>query len=381
MSEINCYVCKNETAPGDSFKCEGPCGRRMHAKCVSVSKTVLKTYFELDNLFYMCDGCISGSMKAINNKLDKIMSLIAIYDERVMRYEANMNDLKESVSELKVCVNNKNDTVTDALSRINEQCTTKSKPCFADKVKQNEPVILVVPKQKQTTRVTQKAVMDLMDPSEIPVESMRNAGKGTVVLEGRSKKDLEFIQKYATEKLGATYEVKLSELKKPRILISGMSEKFSGEEIIRKLKVQNEVIRDADLRVVSTFGRNTFNAVIEIDSDGFDKVMSGDRKKLNIGWSCCHVKEFVSLLKCYKCQGFSHIAKDCTKARACRKCAGEHDVADCKSEVIKCTNCFSANTKLGLNLQTDHIAGSAMCKVTERQMNISRKRVQYKVKE
>ncbi len=38
MSEIDCYICKSETASGDSFKCEGPCARRMHAKCVSVNK-------------------------------------------------------------------------------------------------------------------------------------------------------------------------------------------------------------------------------------------------------------------------------------------------------------------------------------------------------
>lgn len=45
QSEIDCYVCNNETAMGDSFKCEGACGRRMHAKCVGVNKTVLKSLY------------------------------------------------------------------------------------------------------------------------------------------------------------------------------------------------------------------------------------------------------------------------------------------------------------------------------------------------
>lgn len=198
-------------------------------------------------------------MKAFNTKLDKIMSFITIYDERVTRYETNMSELKESVGELKASVKNKNDTVTDALSKINkQQCTPKENSSYADKVKQNEPVILVVSKQNQTAQVTQKAIMDLMDPSEIPVENMRNTAKSTVVLEGRSKEDLEVIQKYATEKMGAAYEVKLSEMKKPKILISGISEKLTNDENIIKLKRQNKLIQDADLRVVSTFGKNIY---------------------------------------------------------------------------------------------------------------------------
>lgn len=380
MSEIDCYICKSETASGDSFKCEGPCARRMHAKCVSMSKTVLKTYIEMDNLFYMCDSCINGSMKAINTKLDKIMSVIAIYDERVSRYETNMIELKDCVGELKACVNNKNETVTDALNMLNK-CAPTVRTSYADKVKVNEPVVLVVPKQTQSTEVTQKAVRELMDPSEIPVDNMRNAGKGTVVLEGRSKTDLNIIQKYAAEKLGATYEVKLSELKKPKILISGMTEKYTNEEIISKLKAQNTVLQDTDFRIVSTFGKTTFSAVLEMDTKGFKKVMSIERKKVNIGWSSCSVKEYIDLMICYKCQGFHHKAKECTKKIACKKCSGEHNLRECTSKVIRCTNCFNANEKLNLKLNVNHMSGSDKCKVTERQLSIRRRRVQYNASE
>lgn len=379
MSDIDCYICKSETALGDSFKCEGSCARRMHARCVGMNKTAYKAYIDLDNLFYMCESC--GSIKAINAKLDKIMNLIAIYDERVSRYEMNMIELKESLRDLKLCVNNKNESVTDALNVMNKQCAPTKKSSYADKVRCNEPVILVVPKQTQSTEATQKAVKELMDPSEFPVDNMRNAGKGTVVLEGRSKTDLDIIQKYAAEKLGETYEVKLSELKKPKILISGMTEKLSNEEITSKLKAQNTILQDASFRVVSTFGKNTFSAVIEIDTKEFNEIMSSDRKKLNIGWSCCSVKEYVDLMICYKCQGFHHKAKECTRKVACKKCSGEHNLSECKSKVIKCTNCFNANEKLNLKLNVNHMAGAETCKVTQRHMNIRRKRVQYNVPE
>lgn len=327
MSEIDCYVCKSETALGDSFKCAGICNRRMHAKCVSMNKTVLKAYMELDNLFYMCNECVNGSMKAINTKLDKIMSVITIYDERVTRYENDMTVLKDSVNELKMCVN-KNTDETDAC-KVNTQCIPLRKSNYADKVKQNAPVILVVPKQNQTVQVTQKAVMD---PTEIPIDNMRNAANGTIVLEGRNKEDLDTIRKYAEEKLGSTYEVKLSELRKPKIIVCGMNVKMTDEEIVTKLKRQNEVLKDAEMKVISIFGKQTLNAVIEIDSGAFNTIMTGECKKLNIGWSRCIVKEYINVLSCFKCQGFNHKAKDCTKQRACKKCAGEHDVKECKSK-------------------------------------------------
>lgn len=376
MSEIECYVCENETVDGDSLNCGGVYNRRMHAKCVGINKTVLKAYMELDNLFYMCNECINNSMRAINSKLGKIMSVITIYDERVTRYEKDMIVLKDGVDELKMCVNKNNDE-TVAMSKMNTQCIPVKERTYAEKVKQNDPVILVVPKQDQTVQVTQKDVMNLMDPTEIPIGKMRNATKGTNVFEGRNKEDLDTIRRYAEEKLGSSYDVKLSELRKPKIIVSGLSEKMSDEEIVTKLKKQNEVIQDSELRVVSIFGKHKLNVVIEIDSDSFNKIMTGECKKLNIGWSSCMVKEYVNVLNCFKCQGFNHKAKDCTKTRACKKCAGEHDVSECRSKVTRCTNCIQANQKLNLNLHTNHVARSEKCKVMERRINFSKKRIEF----
>lgn len=220
--------------------------------------------------------------------------------------------------------------------------------------------------------------MELMDPTEIPIENMRNATKGTIVLEGRNRDDLNVIQKYAAEKLGNKYDVKLSELRKPKIIISGMNEKLSDDDIVTKIKRQNKPMEDAEMSVVSVFGKSTFSAVIEIDCESFNKIMSSERKKLNVGWSSCIVKEYVSVLSCYKCQGFNHKASDCKNERACKKCSGKHDVSQCKSKVMKCTNCVQANKKLNLNLKTNHVASSKGCKVMERKVNFNKKRVQYK---
>ncbi|CAD6210656.1 GSCOCG00012789001-RA-CDS, partial [Cotesia congregata] len=47
----------------------------------------------------------------------------------------------------------------------------------------------------------------------------------------------------------------------------------------------------------------------------------------------------VSILRCYKCCGYHHFAKDCQSEAVCRKCAGKHKEEECKSNLKKCVNC------------------------------------------
>lgn len=69
----DCYICESETTPSDSIKCEGVCGKNMHAKCGGISKSLLEGYCELDSMYYICDKCIGFSMI--------VMSIFYIYDE------------------------------------------------------------------------------------------------------------------------------------------------------------------------------------------------------------------------------------------------------------------------------------------------------------
>lgn len=47
-----------------------------------------------------------------------------------------------------------------------------------------------------------------------------------------------------------------------------------------------------------------------------------------------------SVTRCYKCQAFGHIAKNCFRADVCANCAGEHNTANCGFQNLhKCANC------------------------------------------
>ena len=45
--------------------------------------------------------------------------------------------------------------------------------------------------------------------------------------------------------------------------------------------------------------------------------------------------------QCHNCQGFGHLAHDCTGPIKCSKCAGNHSIRDqvCLAQTIKCANC------------------------------------------
>jgi len=41
----------------------------------------------------------------------------------------------------------------------------------------------------------------------------------------------------------------------------------------------------------------------------------------------------------FRCQGFGHIARECTVGTKCPYCAGPHDQSACQATSFKCVNC------------------------------------------
>lgn len=69
--------------------------------------------------------------------------------------------------------------------------------------------------------------------------------------------------------------------------------------------------------------------------------------KIFIDWVACRVKDFISVSRCFKCQGLGHISKSCTKEQSiCAHCAVVgHDIKTCpkKKEAPTCANCKNQN--------------------------------------
>lgn len=82
----NCARCSDKIKDVEFFKCDGGCGKLYHVSCAGVTKAFHKLFAEIDYFMFMCSSCRNCSLKAANDKLNKVMSTIAINDERINRF-------------------------------------------------------------------------------------------------------------------------------------------------------------------------------------------------------------------------------------------------------------------------------------------------------
>lgn len=376
----DCYICENETTPTDSIKCEGVCGKSMHAKCAGISKTVLKGYTELDNLYYICDKCVGSSLIAINKKIDKVMSIFHIYDERVTRYERDMKVLLDSVLELKNNIESILVEKTEIANERNfEKCVNESEVTkkVVKKNNKSDAVILIKPKNNQNVEKTENDVKTNIDPKNLKFNKICKGPKGGIAIvcdKGDSSKQIE---KIAKEKLSDEYNVRYKTVRS-KIKVIGIDKYLSSEEILSAIRNQNEFLEGSDIKIIHSYEvkkKNLISAIIEMDSEAAKECLRIGN--LNIMWSKCRVYKHINLYSCYKCLGFNHKANECKNDKSCRRCAGNHDVKQCDSVEIICVNCKNANKNLGLKINVNHKVNSKQCTVynkkvqaTQNQFNI-----------
>lgn len=242
-------------------------------------------------------------------------------------------------------------------------------------------VVIVKPKDdSQSSSKTKEVLKEKVNPIESQVSGIRKAAKGAVIIECSNKKVSENLKTAVASSLGDSYEVKLPAKKKPKFKLCGMSEKFTEEQMINYLIKQNECLKnESELKVLKTiekidkFKNKNYEAIVETDTESFARIMNVD--KVFINWDSCKVFEYVSLVRCFKCLGFNHFSKECTRDLACKFCGGKHDSKACNVQNYKCINCMYYVNELKMQLDINHHAFSNECKVLQRKYEEQRKKI------
>lgn len=120
---------------------------------------------------------------------------------------------------------------------------------------------------------------------------------------------------------------------RPRITIFDVPRSVTPDQCLSYLKTQN--FPDAPAFGADAWGAfshefggrgaATRNVVLRVDPKIRDLILSKGR--IYIEWSCCRVKDYVGVTRCWQCQDYGHIKKDCRRVGVCRHCAEEGHIA------------------------------------------------------
>ncbi|KAF6210287.1 hypothetical protein GE061_013391 [Apolygus lucorum] len=94
--------------------------------------------------------------------------------------------------------------------------------------------------------------------------------------------------------------------------------------------------------------------------------------RVYISLDTCPISDFTEVTRCFRCQGYGHIAAKCLNEESCARCAGSHDSRTCplanlppniSPEPKKCANCKQ------INLDYNHPVDSPNCPVYKRALD------------
>ncbi len=263
---------------------------------------------------------------------------------------------------------------------------------------QTKHVVIIKPKDSTIkSNTTERMAKDVISKNRsIVVKNAKRISKGGIVLECESEKDcknaVEMILKQ-TEALTAEEGIK----RDPKLVIYGIPDTIEEKDIICELVNNNIEIKqylnakktsdlNEEIQIKFKFRqriqRNNNNWVFSLSPDLFKTINS--MKSILIGWKSCHFKEYLSIIRCFKCNEFGHKgygeASSCTNEICCGHCGKNHASIECKTSESQafCVNCDKYNKKTNTNrYETNHSSFSNDCQSLKRIQNLIKSKTNY----
>lgn len=216
------------------------------------------------------------------------------------------------------------------------------------------------PKINQDTKTTRKEILDNIRPSDmnIKINGIKENKNGTVIISCEGEEDATTLEAKIKEKLVTNYEIRKSLLRDPRIKIVGIIENYNEEDLEKEIKQHNSFLKDniKILHIKRNNNRNNSTAYAEINPSSYEELMHYGR--LRTEWQYCRVFEDFNVNRCYKCNGYNHVAKNCKNEIICSKCARTgHTDKECENEHDqRCINCIKENKNYKKSYETNHTA-------------------------
>lgn len=387
-------------------KCEGPYEQfPIEVEKVEMKKSIISGNKDKQGSINTANSSLNmlGNMSkaSIDNKIDGIVNMLKeMRDIMVCKNEIKklikeilyeeLNDLKREIAVLKENVGENSIKSVDKIQKSYAETVS-------DKKKEN--VVIIKPKKQQASETTKQQVKEKVDITNmaIGISKFKKGGNGSIILGCESTGEMDKLKESMQVKLGDDYKIIEPRKIKPRIKIInvGMDEMEMEDEnlvdMIKRQNIDNEMNDGFYIKLVKRIvrknkidtmqpnkGKRSDGALIlEVDEVTYNVLLN--KKKVNVGWNKCIVLEYFNVKRCFKCWGFRHMAKDCTRQDTCHKCAGNHLSNICTAEISKCVNCFHKNKTYNMQMDTKHDALSAECPTFKRVLEEVKKKTSWDV--
>lgn len=272
------------------------------------------------------------------------------------------SDIKKSVQELRNLFRKQQDLIREA---------TKEKPKSWSQVVAGEPglqiqkpkakhVVVIIPTAETTSNELGKKIKSKVNTTElnIQINNVRNISKNGILVECNNSNDCEKLKKKINDELVNVARASIPEKRNPRMIIYNLEHLIEEEEFIRQLIEKNpeliaeseEVKDEIKFKFFTNVKNNTKHGVIECTPRIRNVIIK--TRNIYTEWSRHNVADFISIIQCYNCFKFGHIASKCNSERVCPECSDKH-VGICEKAVKCCKNCKIFNSHVDQNNQTN----------------------------
>lgn len=381
QSEFVCDICGIKTRR-QKIKCANDnCNITVHNRCF---ENVCKLFFgiNINKANWRCkkcvdsenpesDVCIQSDDKSnavsLHKEIDFLKRENSLINKMLVNLEYTNSLQKELLESTSKTVSSNSDKpeildYSGAIKKVNIKEDQK-----------NSAVLLI--KAHGSNENVLSEIKNNVNPTDLNIfVSKTKPIKGGMLINCDDINSLNKLKNAVEEKFGDKFNISVAKKFSPRLLIKSVDKTVNNTDILNDI-LRNEVLQGidmVDIRVVTNiemkYGRNV---VIEVSPTIRNLIMN--KGYIFIAWQKCYVEDYLRVIRCYRCQRYGHLKKDCkSSSPICSECTGQHESKDCKPDIKKCINCFHYVSKLNnnnCNIHVDHSANDfKLCFVYKNQI-------------
>lgn len=362
MSE-DCKKCKSKICRGDKAVMCCLCSCWQHATCSKISDSNYKSITELGSLvMWFCDADrrkLKSLLVAESNDREDVLL------KEIEKVSSKLDEVKQSLD---------NNPRTMSYAEIVSGATRSTTKTVG---------MIIKPKENNINSVdTEKTIRTSINLLKINtgVTKIKHVQNGGVFVGARNSSDLLKLRQETEKVMGNGYDVYIPKFRRPKVVIRGVQKEYNYDDFRNELIGTNPGFDDDDALKVVHHKQIKLNNVtkwmyfIEVSGRTFDKIVD---RYLNLDFNSYLVREYVDVLRCYKCQKYGHKSALCKSQQSCGKCGGLHDFKNCQADFVECVNCKEHNERNSIKVAVSHVCGSSECHIQIAAMKKQKERIDY----